>query len=224
MIQVSQIPQRIGRWLVFTSLLVVATLLVAGRLDLPMLNAYLATCAALFLVATLFVDPELMKERLRRGQKGEDPLRLALLRVLFVAFLGVALLDIGRFHWSDTVPRALQVAALLLVVVAMALTFWAVAVNQFFVPVIRLQTDRGHRVVSEGPYALVRHPGYAGNVLSTPASALALGSWWALVPALAISILFVLRTVHEDRFLEERLEGYREYASRVRFRLVPHLW
>ena len=201
MMQVTQIPQRLARWFVFSSLLALATLLVAGRIDLPMLNAWLATSAGLFLVASLFVDPELMKERLRRRQGGEDPRRLLLLRVLFVAFLGIALLDIGRFHWSDTVPRVLQVIALLVTAAAMAWTFWAVAVNRFFVPVIRLQPERGHRVVSQGPYAHVRHPGYAGTVLSTPASALALGSWAALVPALAISVLFVLRAAHEDRFL-----------------------
>jgi protein-S-isoprenylcysteine O-methyltransferase Ste14 len=224
LIRVAQLPQRLARWLLFTSIFALAMYVVAGRLDLPMLNAYVAATAALFLVATLFVDPELLKERTRRGQKGEDPLRLALIRVLFAAFLLVALLDIGRFHWSDTVPRVLQLASLLVATAAMAWTFWALAANRFFLPVIRIQAERGHGVVSDGPYAWVRHPGYAGNVLSAPATALALGSWWALVPALAISILFAMRTAHEDRFLEEHLEGYREYAARVRFRLAPHVW
>jgi protein-S-isoprenylcysteine O-methyltransferase Ste14 len=224
LVRVTQLPQRFARWFVFTGIFALAMFVVAGRLDLPMLNAYVAATAALFLAATPFVDPALMKERTRRGQKGEDPGRLLLIRVLFAGFLLVALLDIGRFHWSDTVPRALQVAALLVAAGAMAWTFWALAANRFFVPVIRIQTERGHAVVSDGPYAWVRHPGYAGNVLSAPATALALGSWWALVPALAISVLFAQRAAHEDRFLAEHLEGYREYAARVRFRLVPHLW
>lgn len=224
MIRVSHIPQRLTRWFVFTSLFALAFFAVSGRFDLPMLNAYLAMSAGIFLVATMFVDPELMRERLRRGQAGEDPRRLALIRVLFFAFLLVALLDIGRFHWSDTVPRSLQVASLLAVAGSMTWTFWAVAVNRFFVPVIRIQAERGHAVVTDGPYAWVRHPGYAGNMVSAPASALALGSWWALAPALAISLLFVARVAHEDRFLREHLEGYREYAARVRFRLVPHVW
>jgi protein-S-isoprenylcysteine O-methyltransferase Ste14 len=221
---VSQLPQRFARWLLFTGIFALVVFVVAGRFDLPMVNAYVATSAALFFVATLFVDPELMKERTRRGQAGADPRRLALLRVLFVAFLLTALLDVGRFHWSDTVPPSLQAGALVVAAGSLAWTLWAVAANRFFVPVIRIQAERGHRVVAEGPYARVRHPGYAGNVLSAPATALALGSWWALVPALAISLLFVARTAHEDRFLREHLDGYREYASRVRYRLVPHLW
>jgi len=223
-IHVSHLPQRLARWLAFTSLLAAVILSVAGRLDLPMLNAFLGVGAAVFLLGALIVDPELVKERLRRGQTGEDSLRLALVRVLFLAFLSVALLDIGRFHWSDTVPRALQAASLLVVAGSLAWTLWAVSVNRFFVPVIRIQEERGHRVVSAGPYALVRHPGYAGLVIAAPASALALGSWWALAPALALSFLFLRRAAHEDRFLRERLEGYREYAARVRFRLVPHVW
>ena len=224
MIRVSLLPQRLTRWFVFTSVFALAFFVVAGRLDLPMLNAYVGMIAVIFLVASLFVDPDLMKERTRRGQTGADPRRLALIRLLFVAFMALTLLDIGRFHWSDTVPRSLQVASLVVAASAMAWTFWAVVVNRYFVPVIRIQAERGHRVVSEGPYAWVRHPGYAGNVLAAPATAVALGSWWALAPALAISLLFVLRTVHEDRFLRDHLEGYREYAARVRYRLVPHLW
>jgi protein-S-isoprenylcysteine O-methyltransferase Ste14 len=223
-IHVAQLPQRLGRWLAFTSLFVIAVLLVAGRIDLPFLNLYLAVSAALFLVATMFVDLDLLRERTRRGQQGADPKRLVLLRLSFLACLATALLDVGRFHWSDTVPGALQIGALLLAVGAMAWTFWALVVNRFFVPVIRIQPERGHRVVADGPYAWVRHPGYAGNVLSAPASVLAIGSWWALAPALLVSLLFVLRTAHEDRFLKERLAGYPEYAARVRYRLVPNLW
>lgn len=220
----ARLPGRLGRWLVFMSLFAIAVFAAAGRLDLPMLNLYVGATAALFLVASLFVDPGLLKERTRRGQKGADPVRLALLKGVYFACMLTALLDVGRFHWSDTVPRGLQVAALVTAVGAMAWTFWALAVNRFFVPVIRIQPERGHAVVSTGPYAWVRHPGYAGSVLSAPASVLAIGSWWALAPALALSLLFVFRTAHEDRFLKERLEGYREYAALVRFRLVPHLW
>ena len=208
----------------FTSVSALVFYVVAGRLDLPMLNAYVGMLAALFLVASLFVDPDLMRERMRRGQTGADPRRLALLRVLFVAFVLVALLDIGRFHWSDSVPRPLQVTALLVATAGMAWTFWALAVNRWFVPVIRIQSERGHRVVSEGPYAWVRHPGYLGNVIGAPATAIALGSWWALVPALAIALLFVVRAAHEDRFLRENLDGYAGYAARVRWRLAPGLW
>lgn len=224
MLHVSHLPQRLGRWFVFTAASALVFYVVAGRVDLPMLNAYVGVLAATFLVASLFVDPDLMRERMRRGQTGADQGRLAVIRLIFGAFVLIALLDIGRFHWSDSVPRALQVTALLVAAFGMAWTFWAVAANRFFVPVIRIQSERGHRVVSDGPYALVRHPGYLGNVIAAPVTALALGSWWALVPALAIALLFVVRTAHEDRFLRENLDGYADYAARVRWRLVPGLW
>src|SRR5262245_2917736 len=121
--QITHMPQRLARWFVYSSLFALVMLLVAGRIDLPLLNAYLAVMAAVFLVATLFVDPELMRERVRRGQKGEDQARLLVIRILFVAYLAIALLDIGRFHWSDTVPPAVQWIALGVGVGAMAWTF-----------------------------------------------------------------------------------------------------
>jgi len=215
---------RLARWLLFAVVLVAFGLGVAGRADLPMLNAFIATCAALMLVGFLIMDPDLARERLRRGQTGEDPVRLAGIRVLFLVLFVFALLDIGRLHWSDRVPPALQAAALGLFALAFAWELWAVSVNRFFVPVIRLQTDRGHRVISAGPYALVRHPGYAAMTLMAPAAALALGSWWALAPALVLSGLLLARAAHEDRFLHGNLEGYADYAARVRFRLLPGVW
>ncbi len=221
---VSQLPRRLARWLVITAVLAALMLGVAGRRDLPMLNAYVVTCAVVLLWATLIVDPDRMKERLRRGPKGEDPVRLALIRIFFLATFALALFDIGRLHWSDSVPRGVQVAALAAAAVSFSLTLWALSVNRFFVPAVRIQSERGHEVVTRGPYARVRHPGYAGMVLGAPATALALGSWWALLPAIAVSFLFLRRTAHEDRFLREHLGGYADYARRVRYRLVPGLW
>ena len=162
--------------------------------------------------------------RNQRGQKGEDPARLLLIRLLSLATYTIALLDIGRWHLSDSVPRGLQVIALVLTGAAFLWIVWALSANRFFVPVIRIQAERGHAVVSAGPYGLIRHPGYAGTVVGIPASALALGSWWALVPALAASLLFVRRAAHEDRFLRQHLDGYLGYAERVRYRLLPGVW
>jgi protein-S-isoprenylcysteine O-methyltransferase Ste14 len=220
----SDLPQRLVRWLLFVVVLVAFALGIAGRADLPMLNAFVATCAALLLVGFLVMDPELRRERQRRGQVGEDPGRLLWIRVMFLGLFVYALLDIGRLHWSDRVPPALSISALALFTLAFAWELWAISVNRFFVPVIRLQTDRGHRVVDTGPYAIVRHPGYAGMTLMGPTCALALGSWAALAPGLVLSGLFCARAAHEDRFLAGHLEGYRDYAARVRFRLVPWIW
>lgn len=221
---IDHIPQRLARGLLFSTLLASLALGIAGRRDLPMLNAFVAMCAVVALFASLRIDAGLVRERLQRGQAGEDPLRLALIRVLFLALFGFALLDIGRLHWSDSVPRVLQLPAFVLASAALTWILWAVSVNRFFVPVIRIQRERAHSVVSAGPYARVRHPGYAGMALATPASALALGSWWALLPAFALSSLFVVRAAHEDRFLLAQLEGYAGYAARVPWRLLPGVW
>lgn len=220
----SDLPLRLVRWLLFVVVLVAFTLGIAGRTDLPALNAFVATFGVLMLAGLLVMEPGLRRDRLRLGQTGEDPGRLLWIRVLFLGLFVYALLDIGRLHWSDRVPRALSIGALTVFALAFALELWAVSVNRFFLPVIRLQTDRGHRVVDSGPYAIVRHPGYAGMTLMGPTCALALGSWWALAPGVVLSGLFIARAAHEDRFLAGHLEGYAGYAARVRYRLVPGVW
>jgi protein-S-isoprenylcysteine O-methyltransferase Ste14 len=169
------------------------------------------------------VDRALLRERVRRGQTGEDPARLLAIRFLVLAHLVLGIVEAAR-GGTAAMPQALRVAGLMVLAPSLAWTMWAVSVNRFFVPVIRVQNERGHAVVSDGPYAWLRHPGYAGMVSAMPASALALGSWWALVPALLVALLFVRRVAHEDRFLLGALPGYSDYAARVRSRLVPGLW
>ncbi len=144
--------------------------------------------------------------------------------ILFFLHLVVALLDVGRFHWSGTLPRVLQVAAVIVFAASIAWVIWATAVNRFFSPVVRIQTERGHHLITTGPYRYMRHPGYIGMILGLPASALALGSWWSLVPALAYSLVILRRTALEDRFLTEQLDGYKSYAENVRYRLLPGIW
>ena len=224
MFQLTQLPRRFARWLLLMGVLVALSLVLAGRRDLPMLNAFLAVCAVLMLIAMMIIDPGLARERWRRGQTGEDPARLVLIRLVSLVLFVFALLDIGRLHWSDTVPVGLHMGALGCFALGFLWVLWAVSANRFFVPVIRLQTERGHHVVSTGPYAVMRHPGYAAMILISPAGALALGSWGALVPAMALSALFVARAAHEDRFLRQNLAGYADYAARVRFRLLPGVW
>ncbi len=97
-------------------------------------------------------------------------------------------------------------------------------VNRFFSPVLRVQSERGHHVIDRGPYRWVRHPGYAGAVLCAVASAPALGSWWALVPAALYAVAFIRRAMREERFLRNELIGYEAYASRVRWWMVPGGW
>ena len=112
----------------------------------------------------------------------------------------------------------------LLLTTGTAITAWAQAVNRFFEPGVRIQTERGHHVVETGPYAIIRHPGYFGACLLFAGTALALGSWWALIPAGFAVLLILIRTEWEDRTLHTELAGYATYAQRVPFRLIPGVW
>jgi len=196
----------------------------AGRWDLPMFWAYLGVWTASGLVGPLVVDPSLIKERLRPGPGGKDyAITIAFLPLGLGQFI-VAGLDVGRFHWSDTVPLAVQVIGLLAAAAALAVMVWASAVNRFFSSVIRIQTDRGHYVVTSGPYRFVRHPAYAVSPFLFVGSGVALGSWLAALLGLLLFFPVLRRTVQEDRVLREQLEGYAAYAEEVRYRLFPGVW
>ena len=126
-----------------------------------------------------------------------------------------------RYHGSHEFPLWSIVLGFLLISVGYAFAVWAMAENRFFSSVVRIQTDRGHVVCDSGPYRFVRHPGYAGNILALFGIVLALSSMWTLIPAVVVSIISVVRTVLEDRTLQNELPGYRDYARRVRYRLMP---
>lgn len=129
-----------------------------------------------------------------------------------------------RFGWSPLFPTWLQIVGILLIALGYAFATWALAENRFFSTMMRIQTDRGHVVCDSGPYRVVRHPGYAGNLLALPGLVLALNSTWTLIPVGVALVVAVIRTALEDRTLQEELPGYPEYASRVRYRLFPGLF
>jgi protein-S-isoprenylcysteine O-methyltransferase Ste14 len=143
-------------------------------------------------------------------------------RIIGFGHVVVGVLD-NRFAWTP-VPSSLRGAGLLVLVAGFALFIRAMRTNRFFSAVVRIQSDRGHHVVDVGPYARVRHPGYAAMILAIPGSGLALGSWLAFGIGLVYSALILRRVRFEDGFLRAHLEGYGEYAQRVRYRLVPGLW
>ena len=179
--------------------------------------------------ATLYlrrVNPEVISARINRhkGTKRWD-LLLGAIFILptMLAILIVAALDDGRYHWSHLPWWGVVLGYTLLVIGMVGLT-WAEAVNKFFEPSVRIQTDRGHRVIDTGPYAIVRHPGYVSGFLVFIGMPLCLGSSWALIPAVLVCLLLVVRTIWEDQTLREELAGYREYAQRVRYRLIPGVW
>ncbi len=179
-------------------------------------------------VITLYlrrVNPDVIAARVNRheGTKPWDRWVLALFFVAMVAVYPVAALDDGRFHWSH-VPMWLCGIGYILVLAGLAGLTWAEAVNKHFEPTVRIQTDRGHTVIDTGPYAIVRHPGYLAASLLCLGIPLALGSFWALIPAVISYLLLVVRTILEDRTLQAELPGYKEYAQRVRYRLIPGIW
>jgi protein-S-isoprenylcysteine O-methyltransferase Ste14 len=109
-------------------------------------------------------------------------------------------------------------------VLGWALFMWAMGANAFFSEAVRIQEERGHTVVTDGPYRYVRHPGYVGAILALFATPLLLGSLWALIPAGLATIGYVVRTALEDKTLQEELDGYTEYAQQTRYRLLPGVW
>lgn len=129
-----------------------------------------------------------------------------------------------RFGWSSVFPLWLNILGLFMIVLGYAFAAWALVENKFFSGVVRIQTDRGHVVCDTGPYRVVRHPGYAGNILPLLGIVLALSSWWTLIPAGFALVIIVIRTTLEDGTLQEELPGYREYARHVRYRLFPGIW
>jgi len=150
---------------------------------------------------------------------------LAPLMALSVSFplVIVAGLD-HRFGWSPVFPLWLIVLGFLLIALGYAFAAWALIENRFFSSVVRIQADRGHVVCDSGPYRIVRHPGYAGNILPLPGIVLALSSLWTIIPAAVALVIAVIRTALEDQTLQEELPGYQEYARRVRYRLFPGIY
>lgn len=218
-----------GRWVVLTILVSTVLFVTAGRWDLPMFWAFVVAHSGSHLALMLIVfrnNLDLLRERQQPGEgaKAWDRVLLSIYLWIAMAIFVVAGLDVGRYHWSDSVPPWLQVAGVAAFVASFGLNTWAMAVNNFYSRVVRIQKDRGQVVVTDGPYRFVRHPSYAGGIVSWVCAALALGSWWALLPAALVGLVFVVRTALEDRTLQEELPGYTEYAECVRYRLLPGVW
>jgi protein-S-isoprenylcysteine O-methyltransferase Ste14 len=217
---VSAYLQSIG----FFAVAIVALFASAGTAAIPSYWVYLAIFGSVFVASFLLLDPDLARERMRPGGK-RPPLALQLFSGVLVAHWIIAGLDHGRFHWSDTVPGWLQWLSLLALAAGYALCLWAMVVNRFFSSVVRIQSDRGQRVVTGGPYAIIRHPGYLAGIVIMVASGLALDSWLATALLAVFSLPFLLyRAVTEDRVLQAQLSGYSDYAQRVRWRLMPGVW
>jgi len=219
------------RFAAFTLLLPMILFIAAGRLDWVWAWVYVGTVVFFTLVSRIAVmrtNPDLLAERAqsldREDVRGWD--RLILFFLLLVgplAMMIVAGLD-ERFGWSPQIPLTPRLVALAIMVLGYTVGTWAMAVNRYYSAVVRIQKDRGQTVITDGPYRFVRHPSYAtGNVASLMIPIL-LGSLWALIPCGLVVLGTIIRTALEDKTLLEELDGYKEYAARVRYRLLPGIW
>jgi len=224
----------LSQWirLVLIHLLIPLILLVCGG-DLLWWPAWLYT----FLIVVtgiggrIWVErkhPGLMAERVNpeklREAKPWDKVLAPLMAVsLSFPLVIVAGLD-HRFGWSPVFPAWLIPLGFILIAGGYAFATWALVQNPFFSSVVRIQKDRGHKICDTGPYRIVRHPGYAGSLLTLPGMVLALGSVWILIPAMIALIISVIRTALEDRTLQEELPGYQDYTQRVCYRLIPWIY
>lgn len=208
----------------FYALFGLAIALVAGTYNLPYIWTVLVVQAIVGIIGLFKLDPELLKERMHPAGKDKDPLGPLLLTLLFISQFVVAALDVGRWHFSSSVPSCVQSVGLLLCGIGWCGLLWSMLTNKFFSSAIRLQTDRGQKVVSEGPYKWIRHPGYAFAALGFIAQGLALGSWWSILPGAILSAQLLYRTLLEERMLNDNLAGYREYAENVKYKWVPGIW
>ena len=200
----------------------------AGRIDWVEGWLYFGVITTSLIINFIYlhhVNPEVIEHRLRlgKGTKRWDMIWLTFFTLAFLALYIIAGFDAVRYEWS-TMPLWLWPLGLVLWLSGNVLFTWSMGVNPFFEKTVRIQTERGHRVIDTGPYSFVRHPGYLGFFgwsLSVP---LLLGSWWAFLPALLCIITLIIRTALEDRTLQEELTGYREYVRKVRYRLIPRVW
>ena len=200
----------------------------AGRIDWWPAWASIGVMLA-WITATAIVilrsNPDLLAERLepRKGAKAWDTAIMSILGLIQLARYIVAGLD-QRLGWAGGFPLVAQIAALTVCALGYALVVWATASNAFFSQIVRIQDERGHAVVTGGPYRYVRHPAYVGAILYELAVPILLASWWSLIPSGLNAILLILRTALEDRTLQSELTGYADYARQVRYHLLPGIW
>lgn len=215
-------------WLiVYVSLLAVG-LFAPGGLSWTQGWIFLAVYLLSAIAATYYlwrVNPEILIARstFRRPSKWWDAVIGPLLLVSMLAIFPVAAYDNGRAHGSQ-MPLAASVLGYVFFLLGNVGSLWVMRVNKFAEPSVRIQTERHQQVIDFGPYAIVRHPLYTTMFFLLPGIALALGSYWALIPASLCIALLIVRTALEDRLLRQELAGYESYALRVRYRLVPGVW
>jgi len=221
----------IMRFIIVIIIMLAVLFLSAGRLDWWEGWAYAGMTLVVLIISRVVLlrnDPDLIIERMTAGQ--EDNVKpwdkvfvpIIALYIPLVTWV-VAGLD-ARFGWSPNIPDRIQIAALLVNFTGSMFSTWATFSNRFFSSHVRIQTDRGHTVVRSGPYQFMRHPGYAGVIVSWLSTPIFFSSTWTWIPTILAITGFIIRTALEDRTLQEELPGYKEYTQEVRCRLLPGIW
>jgi protein-S-isoprenylcysteine O-methyltransferase Ste14 len=214
-------------WIAFTAALLFVC---AGTLDWPGAWVFMAEFVIGSLAMTLWLarhDPGLLKERLgspfQRDQVRSDKLFMAFVMIVWHGWLALMAFDAGRWRWSH-MPETLSIAGAVLIAIGFYLVWLTFRENSFAAPVIKIQDERGHRVISTGPYGIVRHPMYSGGIVYMVGIPLLLGSWFGVLVLPLIIGGLMLRIAIEETALREGLPGYTDYTGRVRYRLLPGVW
>ncbi len=210
--------------LVFFSILFIS----AGRIDYWQGLVYvgIGLIMSVLIYTVLRIDAELMEERSKPGEgtKSWDMKILGISFLLTISMYVIAGLDSGRYHWSPDFHWSLTVVGIILTITGQLLFLIAQKENKFFSSTARIQTDREHVVCETGLYRFVRHPAYLGSIVQSVGYPLLFGSLWSIIPIGLLIMLFITRTRLEDETLKKELKGYREYAYKTRYRLLPYVW
>lgn len=174
-------------------------------------------------------DPELLQERkklvpIEKNQKLWDKVLMGLFVISGFTLYLIPGFDVVRYGWSEALPIWLEIAAMIAHLPCFLLIIWVMKENTYLSQVVKIDKQRGHQVITTGPYAIVRHPMYTAVIPLAFALPVALGSSAGLLPAAALTVLLIVRTYYEDKTLHEELEGYTDYARQTPYRLIPGVW
>jgi len=201
----------------------------AGHINIPRAWLFFAISFISYSFSSIMLykyNPELLNQRGKRqqGAKIWDEVLMRVINLIGLLFLPlIAGLDVGRYQWS-IINIYFALVGFVLYSISSVFVTWAMIVNKHFEPTVRIQKERAHKVIMEGPYKFMRHPGYFASVLFYIAAPLILGSFFAFIPVAVAIILLIIRTYLEDKTLQNELDRYAEYAQRVKYRLIPSIW
>jgi protein-S-isoprenylcysteine O-methyltransferase Ste14 len=200
----------------------------AGRINYWQGLVYLIIGLIMFILnhTVLRVDSELLKERSKPGEdtKKWDKTILGLSFLLAISMYITAGLDSGRYHWSPDFHWSIYLLGIILTIAGQLLFLIAQKQNKFFSSTVRIQTNRDHIVCETGLYKVVRHPAYSGSIIQSLGFPFLFGSLWSIIPICLMIILLITRTILEDRTLKNELQGYTEYSTKTRYKIIPYVW